>query len=88
MILFQTLMNVVTMLVHALKMLIVLTKKELISVYVIQDLLEMEHYPALVSFQKKIKFKSLLYSLNTLSGVTSERCPSPRLCARADTSRL
>jgi len=26
--------------------------------------------------QKKIK--SSLYSLNTLSGVTSERCPSPR----------
>jgi len=29
------------------------------------------------------KFKPLLYSLNTLSSVTSERCPSPRLCAKA-----
>jgi len=28
------------------------------------------------------------YSLNTLSGVTSERCPSPRLCARAHTSKI
>jgi len=26
-----------------------------------------------------------LSSLNTLSGVTSERCPSPRLCAKAHT---
>jgi len=31
-------------------------------------------------FQEK-KIKSSLYSLNALSGVTSERCPSPRLCA-------
>jgi len=26
-----------------------------------------------------------LPSLNTLSGVTSERCPSPRLCTKAHT---
>jgi len=26
--------------------------------------------------------------VNTRSGVTSERCPSPRLCARAHTSKL
>jgi len=32
------------------------------------------------------KIKSSLYSLNTLSGVTSERCPSPRLCAKNRTS--
>jgi len=32
--------------------------------------------------------KSLLYSLNSLSDVTSERCPSPRLCTRSHTSRL
>jgi len=36
----------------------------------------------------KSKIKSLLHSLNTLSGVTSERCPIPRPCARAHTSRL
>jgi len=29
------------------------------------------------------KIKSSLYSLNALSGVTSERCPTPRLYARA-----
>jgi len=29
-----------------------------------------------------------LYSLNTLSGVTSERCPTPQFCIRAHTSRL
>jgi len=34
------------------------------------------------------KIKSLLYSLNTLSGVTSERCPSPRLCAKARTIKV
>jgi len=34
------------------------------------------------------KIKSLLYLLNTLSGVTSERCLSPRLCAKNHTSRL
>jgi len=34
------------------------------------------------------KIKSLLYSLITLSGFTSERYPSPRLCARDHTSRL
>jgi len=34
-------------------------------------------------WQNHQKIKSLLYSLNTLSGVTSEWCPSPRLCARA-----
>jgi len=39
---------------------------------------------AKLSTQKLI----VLYSLNTLSGVTSERCPSPRLCAKAHTSRL
>jgi len=32
------------------------------------------------------KIKSSLYSLNTLSDVTSERCPSLRLCTRAYTS--
>jgi len=37
----------------------------------------------------KKKIKSTLYSLNTLSGVTSEWCLSPRLCTRAQhTSRL
>jgi len=35
----------------------------------------------------KSKTKSLLCSLNTLSGVTSERCPSPQLCATAHTSK-
>jgi len=38
-----------------------------------------------------IKSKSIqifIYSLNILSGVTSERCPSPRLCASAHTSSL
>jgi len=30
----------------------------------------------------------LLYSLNTLSGVTSERCPSLQLCARDHTSKV
>jgi len=29
--------------------------------------------------KSKNQIKSSLYSLNTLSGVTSERCPSPRL---------
>jgi len=32
--------------------------------------------------------KSSLYSLNTLSGVASERCPSPRLCARDHTLKV
>jgi len=32
------------------------------------------------------KINSSLYSLNILSGVTSERCPSPRLCAKALTT--
>jgi len=40
------------------------------------------------SFVTKFVIKSSLYSLNTFSGVTSERCPSLRLCARAHTSRL
>jgi len=31
------------------------------------------------------KIKTSLYSLNTPSGVTSERCPIPRLRARAHT---
>jgi len=35
-----------------------------------------------------IQKKSSVYSLNTISGVMSERCPSPRLCVRAHTSRL
>jgi len=45
------------------------------------------HHPKLPKFQQNLiwinfnQIKSLLYSLNTLSGVTSERCPSPRLCA-------
>jgi len=34
------------------------------------------------------KIKSLLYSLNTLSGVTIEWCPSPRLCAKAHTIKV
>jgi len=34
------------------------------------------------------KIKSLLYSLNTLSGVTSERCPSPRVCAKDNTIKV
>jgi len=35
--------------------------------------------------QFKKEIKSSLYSLNTLSGVTSERCSSPWLCAKAHT---
>jgi len=38
--------------------------------------------------QTKNQIESSLYSLNTLSGVTSEWCSSPRLCARSHTSRL
>jgi len=38
-------------------------------------------------FIKKSK-KSSLYSLNTLSGVTSERCPSSWLCAKAHTIKV
>jgi len=34
------------------------------------------------------KIKSSLYSLNTLSGVTSERCRFPWLCATAHISKL
>jgi len=34
------------------------------------------------------KIKSLLYSLNTLSGVARERYPSPRLCAKAHTIKV
>jgi len=34
------------------------------------------------------KFKYSLFSLYALLGVTSVRCPSPRPCARAHTSRL
>jgi len=34
------------------------------------------------------KSKSSLYSLNTLSCVTSERCPSPLLCAKAHTIKV
>jgi len=30
----------------------------------------------------------IILAYNTLSGVTNERCPSPRLCTRAHTSRL
>jgi len=38
---------------------------------------------------QKTKLKKFsLYSLNTLSGVTSEQCPSPRLCARDHTSNV
>jgi len=36
----------------------------------------------------QIKIKSSLNSLSTLSGVTSERYPTPRLCAKAHTSRM
>jgi len=36
----------------------------------------------------KYNIKSSLYSFNTLSGVMSERCPSPRLCARENTSKV
>jgi len=32
--------------------------------------------------------KIFIILANTLSGVTSERCPSPRLCARAHTSKV
>jgi len=39
----------------------------------------------MTSFCQFKKIKSSWYSLNTLSGVTSERCPSPRLCAKAHT---
>jgi len=35
----------------------------------------------MLSISELKKIKSSLFSLNTLSGVTSERCPSPRLCA-------
>jgi len=41
---------------------------------------------SLLSNKKKIK--SSIYSLNTLSSVTSERCPSPRLCAKAHTMKV
>jgi len=34
------------------------------------------------------KIKPSLYSFNTFSDVTSERCPTPQLCVRANTSRL
>jgi len=34
------------------------------------------------------KIKSSLYSFNTLLGVMSERCPSPRLCAKAYTIKV
>jgi len=37
---------------------------------------------------KSNQIKSSLNSLNTLSGVTSERCPSPRLCAKAHTIKV
>jgi len=40
------------------------------------------------NFSSNQKIKSSLYLLYTLLGVTSERCPSPRLCAKAHTSRL
>jgi len=41
------------------------------------------------NLQKKVKKKnSSLYSLSIFSGVTSERCPSPRLCARDPTSKV
>jgi len=36
----------------------------------------------------KQKIKSSLYSLDTLSSIMSERCPTPRLYARTHTSRL
>jgi len=36
----------------------------------------------------KLKNKYSLYSLNILSDLTSERCPSPRLYSRAHTLRL
>jgi len=42
----------------------------------------------LIVQKKKIKIKSLLFSLNTLSGVTSERYPSLRLCAKAHTFKV
>jgi len=35
-----------------------------------------------------LKIKSSFYSLNTLSGVMSEQCPSPRLCARVHTIKV
>jgi len=34
------------------------------------------------------KIKSSLYSLNTLSGVTSEWCPSPLLCTKVHTIKI
>jgi len=34
------------------------------------------------------QIKSSLYSFNTLSGVTSEQCPTTQLCTRTHTSRL
>jgi len=36
----------------------------------------------------KIKKKTNLHYARLIFGVTSERCPSPRLCAKAYTSRL
>jgi len=46
---------------------------------------------AALAFGQQTKIKNqffIKYSLNTLSGVTSQQCPSPRLCARSYTSRL
>jgi len=48
--------------------------------------LQVEQSVAITCFVKKIK--ALFYSLNTLSGVTSERCPTPRLCAKAHTIKV
>jgi len=50
------------------------------------------HPPRSYGTEFKWKFnnqiKSSLYLLNTLSGVMSERCPSPRLCAKAHTIKV
>jgi len=43
---------------------------------------------SLIASNQIKKIKSLLYLLNTLSGVTSERCPSMRLCAKAHTIKV
>jgi len=45
-------------------------------------------YSSLSLGDRNQKIKSGLYSLRTLSGLTSEWCPSLRLCVRAHTSRL
>jgi len=55
------------------------------------DRLKAAHLPNMDCIESKstnVQIKSSLYLLNTLSGVTSERCPSPQLCAKAHTIKV